>query len=211
MIIMKKSKSPEARKKEIMDVAETLFITKGYAKTTINNILSEIDIAKGTFYYYFKSKEDVMDAIVDRFITIEVEAAEAIAADDTLKAPDKIFRIIMGENHHGNKKEKMIEELHEVSNEKMHQKSLIETIKQLAPILTRVIEQGIVEGVFETPYPRETVEVLLVSSGFIFDDGIFQWDEEEKIQKAKAFVYILETVLKADKGDFQYLLQELGK
>ena len=40
---MKKSKSPEARKKEIMDVAETLFITKGYAKTTINNILSEID------------------------------------------------------------------------------------------------------------------------------------------------------------------------
>lgn len=211
MIIMKKSKSPEARKKEIMDVAETLFITKGYAKTTINNILSEIDIAKGTFYYYFKSKEDVMDAIVDRFITIEVEAAEAIAADDTLKAPDKIFRIIMGENHHGNKKEKMIEELHKVSNEKMHQKSLIETIKQLAPILTRVIEQGIVEGVFETPYPRETVEVLLVSSGFIFDDGIFQWDEEEKIQKAKAFVYILETVLKADKGDFQYLLQELGK
>lgn len=211
MIIMKKSKSPEARKKEIMDVAETLFITKGYAKTTINNILSEIDIAKGTFYYYFKSKEDVMDAIIDRFITIEVEAAEAIATDDTLKAPDKIFRIIMGENHHGNKKEKMIEELHEVSNEKMHQKSLIETIKQLAPILTRVIEQGIVEGVFETPYPRETVEVLLVSSGFIFDDGIFQWDEEEKIQKAKAFVYILETVLKADKGDFQYLLQELGK
>lgn len=211
MIIMKKSKSPEARKKEIMDVAETLFITKGYAKTTINNILSEIDIAKGTFYYYFKSKEDVMDAIVDRFITIEVEAAEAIATDVTLKAPDKIFRIIMGENHHGNKKEKMIEELHEVSNEKMHQKSLIETIKQLAPILTRVIEQGIVEGVFETPYPRETVEVLLVSSGFIFDDGIFQWDEEEKIQRAKAFVYILETVLKADKGDFQYLLQELGK
>lgn len=208
---MKKSKSPEARKKEIMDVAETLFITKGYAKTTINNILSEIDIAKGTFYYYFKSKEDVMDAIIDRFITIEVEAAEAIATDVTLKAPDKIFRIIMGENHHGNKKEKMIEELHEVSNEKMHQKSLIETIKQLAPILTRVIEQGIVEGVFETPYPRETVEVLLVSSGFIFDDGIFQWDEEEKIQKAKAFVYILETVLKADKGDFQYLLQELGK
>src|SRR5699024_3576759 len=110
-----------------------------------------------------------------------------MAADDTLKVPDKILRIIMGENHNRNKIEKMNEELHEVSNEKMHQKSLIETIKQLAPILTRMIEQGIVEGVFETPYPRETVEVLLVSSGFIFDDGIFQWDEEEKIQKAKAF------------------------
>src|SRR5699024_7754620 len=98
--------------------------------------------------------------------------------------------------HHGNNKEKMIEELHEVSNEKMHQKSLIETIKQLAPILTRMIEQGIVEGVFETPYPRETVEVLLVSSGFIFDDGIFQWDEEEKIHNARSFFYIFFTLLK---------------
>src|SRR5699024_8294878 len=156
MIIMKKSKSPEARKKEIMDVAETLFITKGYAKTTINNILSEIDIAKGTFYYYFKSKEDVMDAIADRFITIEVEAAEAIAADDKLKAPDKIFRIIMRENHHGNKTEKMIEEVHEVSNEKMQQISLIYTIKQLTPILTTVIEQWLVEDVFEIPYSRDT-------------------------------------------------------
>src|SRR5699024_7286925 len=154
----------------------------------------------GTFYYYFKSKEDGMDVIIDRFISTEVEAAEAIAAYDKLKAHDIISRIIMGENHNENNMQIMIEELHEVSNEKMHQKSLIETIKQLAPILTRMIEQGIVEGVFETPYPRETVEVLLVSSGFIFDDGIFQWDEEEKIQKAKAFVYILETVLKADKG-----------
>src|SRR5699024_12646062 len=123
------------------------------------------------FYYYFKTKEDVKDAIIDRFVTIEVEAAEAVAADDTLKAPDKIFRIIMGENHHGNKKEKMIEELKEVSNEKMHQKSLIETIKQLAPILTRMIEQGIVEGVFETPYASETVVVILVSSGFMSDDA----------------------------------------
>src|SRR5699024_940975 len=111
----------------------------------------------------------------------------------------------------GNKKEKMIEELQEVSNEKMHQKSLLETIKQLAPILTRVIEQGIVEGVFETPYPRETVEDLLVSSGLSFDDGIFQWYEEEQIQRSKAVVYLLETVLKEYKGDFQYLLQELGK
>src|SRR5699024_7547454 len=109
-----------------------------------------------------------------------------------------IFRIIMGENHHGNKKEKMIEELHEVSNEKMHQKSLIETIKQLAPILTRMIEQGIVEGVLETPYPRETVEVLLVLYCFIIDDEIYQYDEEEMIQKAKVIFYKLETVLKAN-------------
>ena len=56
---MRISKSPEERKKEILDVAEELFTTKGYAETTINDILRKIGIAKGTFYYYFKSKEDL--------------------------------------------------------------------------------------------------------------------------------------------------------
>ena len=103
----------------------------------------------------------------------------------------------------------MIDELHEVNNAEMHQKSLIETIIKLTPVLTRVIEQGITEGIFETPYPTETVEVLLVSSSFIFDEGIFQWDSTKRLQKAKAFVHILETVLKTETRSFQYLLEKL--
>lgn len=207
---MRVSKSPEERKKEILDVAEELFTTKGYAETTINDILQKIGIAKGTFYYYFKSKEDVMDAIVDRFIEIGVRAAENIAQDSTLKAPEKIFQIIMAQNPDDSGKGKMIEELHRVNNAEMHQKSLVETILKLTPILTEVIEQGIDEGTFNTPYPKETVEVLLVSSGFLFDEGIFQWEASELMQKAIAFTYILETTLGAEAGSFSYLLKKLG-
>lgn len=207
---MRVSKSPEERKKEILDVAEELFTTKGYAETTINDILQKIGIAKGTFYYYFKSKEDVMDAIVDRFIETGVRAAENIAQDSTLKASEKIFQIIMAQNPDDSGKGKMIEELHRVNNAEMHQKSLVETILKLTPILTEVIEQGIDEGTFNTPYPKETVEVLLVSSGFLFDEGIFQWEASELIQKAIAFTYILETTLGAEAGSFSYLLKKLG-
>ena len=207
---MRVSKSPEERKKEILDVAEELFTTKGYAETTINDILQKIGIAKGTFYYYFKSKEDVMDAIVDRFIEIGVREAENIAQDSTIKAPEKIFQIIMAQNPDDSGKGKMIEELHRVNNAEMHQKSLVETILKLTPILTEVIEQGIDEGTFNTPYPKETVEVLLVSSGFLFDEGIFQWEASELMQKAIAFTYILETTLGAEAGSFSYLLKKLG-
>lgn len=207
---MRVSKSPEERKKEILDVAEELFTTKGYAETTINDILQKIGIAKGTFYYYFKSKEDVMDAIVDRFIETGVRAAENIAQDSTLKASEKIFQIIMAQNPDDSGKGKMIEELHRVNNAEMHQKSLVETILKLTPILTKVIEQGIDEGTFNTPYPKETVEVLLVSSGFLFDEGIFQWEASELMQKAIAFTYILETTLGAEAGSFSYLLKKLG-
>lgn len=41
------------RRKELLDTARRLFISKGYEKTSINDILKEVGIAKGTFYYYF--------------------------------------------------------------------------------------------------------------------------------------------------------------
>ncbi|RWR15256.1 TetR/AcrR family transcriptional regulator [Siminovitchia fortis] len=204
---MRVSKNPEDRKTEILNAAEMLFTAKGYSETTVNDILREVGIAKGTFYYYFQSKEEVMDAIVQRFIDKGVEAAKAIAADPSLKATEKLFQIIMGQRPDADgQKEQMIEELHQVNNPEMHQKSLVETILQLTPVLTEVIEQGIREGVFQTPYPKETVEFLLVSSQFLLDEGIFQWEPQEQIQKVLALTHIIETTLGAERGSFAYIL-----
>lgn len=208
---MRITKKPEERKNEILDAAEMLFTTKGYTNTTINDILEVVGIAKGTFYYYFQSKEEVMDAIVMRFIDTGVKAAKAIASDPNLKATDKIFRILMAQNPAAGRKEQMIEQLHQVNNAEMHQRSLVETILQLTPVLTEVIEQGIAEGSFSTPFPKETVEFLLVSSQFLFDEGIFEWEPKELMKKAVAFTYLIETTLGAEIGSFSYLLGLLAQ
>lgn len=208
---MRVIKDPEERRNEILDAAEMLFSTKGYSKTTVNDILQEVGIAKGTFYYYFKSKEEAMDAIVMRFIESGVRVAETIANDPKLKASEKLFQILMAQQPETGKKEQMIEQLHQVNNAEMHQKSLVETIQQLTPILTEVIEQGIEEGIFQTPYPKESVEFLLVSSQFLFDEGIFKWQAEELMQKAIAFSYVTEKVLGAKQGTFDYIREMLQK
>jgi hypothetical protein len=104
----------------------------------------------------------------------------------------------------------MIEQLHQVNNAEMHQKSLVETILQLTPVLTDVIKQGIEEGTFHTAYPRETVEFLLVSSSFLFDEGIFRWRPEEMMQKAAAFTSIMEKTLGAEQGSFGYMLEVMS-
>ena len=204
---MRMIKKPEERRNEILNAAETLFATKGYSKTTINDILNEVGIAKGTFYYYFQSKEEVMDAIVSRFIDMGVSAAKTIATNPNLSATDKIFQILMAQRPDAGRKEEMIEQLHQVNNAEMHQKSLVETIMQLTPVLAEVIEQGIEEGSFNTPYPKETIEFLLVSSQFLFDEGIFSWQPDELIQKAIAFAYLTEQALGAEKGSFQYITE----
>ncbi|MFE4709905.1 TetR/AcrR family transcriptional regulator [Paenibacillus sp. NPDC056722] len=204
---MRITKEPEERRNEILDTAEKLFYTKGYAGTTVNDILQEIGIAKGTFYYYFKSKEEVMDAVVMRFIEAGVTSAKQIASNPDLTVHEKLLSIIMAQKPDDDRKEHMIEQFHQPDNAQIHQKSLAQTILHLTPVLTEVIEQGIREELFRTPYPKESVEFLLTTSEFLFDEGIFRWQPEEIAQKIGAFIYIMETMLGADKGSFSYVAQ----
>jgi hypothetical protein len=84
---------------------------------------------------------------------------------------------------------------------------LAETIVKLTPVLTVVIEQGIEENLFHCPSPKETMEILLVASQFLFDEGIFKWQPEEIMLKIQSFIYIMETTLGAEKGSFSYVTQ----
>ena len=64
---MQEGKSNDDRRDEFVDAAEKLFKENGIVDTTISSIVKEMDVAKGLFYYYFKSKDDVIDAISDRY------------------------------------------------------------------------------------------------------------------------------------------------
>lgn len=65
---MRISKDPETRRQEIMDAARELFRSQGYDKTSIEDIVKEVNVAKGLFYYYFPKKEAILSAIADQFI-----------------------------------------------------------------------------------------------------------------------------------------------
>lgn len=205
-------KEYEERRKEILETAERLFLTKGYTKTTVNDILKEIGIAKGTFYHYFKSKEEVMDEIIMRIIKEDVTKAKRIVSNLDIPVLDKLFKILMEQSpKSGDVKEKMIEQFHQPNNAEMHQKSLVQSIIHLSPVLTEVLEQGIEEGIFSTPYPQETIELLLSSAQVIFDDGLFQWKPEEMMRRAKAYIKMMEVSVGAKKGSFDYMIEVLMK
>ena len=71
-------KEAEERKNEILDVAGRLFGEQGYDATSTNDILKEIGIARGTLYYHFKSKEEILDAMIDRMTEQILEKAKSI-------------------------------------------------------------------------------------------------------------------------------------
>jgi AcrR family transcriptional regulator len=63
-----RTKPPEARRDDLMNAAQALFIENGVAATTIDQITAAADVAKGTFYLHFGSKEDVLGALRERFV-----------------------------------------------------------------------------------------------------------------------------------------------
>lgn len=203
-------KDPEERKSEILDAAEKLFTTKGYGETTILDILNEIGIAKGTFYYYFKSKEEVMDAVIARIVSADAAAAQRIADDPGLPAIDKLFRVLVAQRPRGGDvKEKMIGQFHRPGNAEMHQKSVVQSILHLTPVLTQIVEQGIRENVIAADYPRETVEFLLAAAQVIFDGGLFHWEPDQASRKARAFIRMMEAALGAEKCSFDGMMKLL--
>lgn len=72
-----RTKPAELRREELLDAAQQLFLEKGFAATSIDDIASSADVAKGTFYLYFPSKEALLAAIQERFIVAFCSRLEA--------------------------------------------------------------------------------------------------------------------------------------
>lgn len=94
------SKAPEERRLEIVQTAERLFREVGYAKCSVDMITREIGVAKGTFYYYFKSKGEILKAISDHTLDQIVAMAEQVANEPSLDALAKM-RMLLSDNHIG--------------------------------------------------------------------------------------------------------------
>lgn len=202
---MRRNKEPEVRKSELLDAAQKLFVEKGYAKTTVTDILNVYGLSKGIFYYYFKSKEEVMDAIIQRITDSLVLNAKRIIADPVLTPPQKLCAILMGSGiseERAKDREDLIEQFHIAENAEMHQKSLVQSIKQLAPVIAEIVYQEREKGVFSTDYPQESVEFFVAAGEFIFDQGLFKWSDEELFRRVMAFIELMEKTLGVERGYF---------
>ena len=202
---MRVVKDSEERRKEILDKSQMLFLTKGYAKTTINDILSEVEIAKGTFYYYYKSKEEVLDAIVSRVVDEGITKARQIIDNKNLAVEEKLLYVLLAQKIED--EPELIKNIHNINNAEMHQKSLTQFILKLSPLIGEIIQEGIDKGIFNTPYPKETAEILLASGNVIFDGGMFNWTQEEMGKKVMAFINAMEVLSGAKSGTFSFIEQ----
>ncbi|WCF08595.1 TetR/AcrR family transcriptional regulator [Paenibacillus thiaminolyticus] len=208
---MRVVKKADERRNEILDAADELFGQKGFDGTSTNDILERVGIARGTLYHHFKSKEDIMDALIERYSLRLLGAAQEIAADKRIPVVERIIRVVMALNISGGSSSKEImEHIHKPQNALMHQKIQRVIINGVTPILTGIIREGIEQGLFSTPFPYECMEMVVTYANTVFDDDMVQMTNEERAARMQAFVFNAERLLGAQSGSLMHVVQMFG-
>ena len=196
-------KDAEERRNEILDAADELFSQKGFDHTSTNDILDKVGIARGTLYYHFKSKEDIMDALIKRYHDGLLGNVKMVANNKNIPVSERIICAVMAMNIRDTKGKGLIEHIHKPQNALMHQKIQTLIISDVTPVLAEIVCEGIKEGVFNTPFPYECIEMLIVYANAIFDEDSAQMTDEERARKIQGLIYNIERLLGAKSGSFQ--------
>lgn len=198
------TKDPEERKLELIDAAERLFMERGYEATAVSDIVQEVGVAQGTFYYYFPSKEEILEAIIEKDMAALEDDARMIMQDHELDPAAKINAMVNSIIGISSSRKEIMDYLHKESNAVMHEKMERHLIERLVPLMAEVVSDGAQEGRFDVEHPTETVEFLLASMVYFFHHPEIFADPA----RSKKMRSTLETILGRALGvkDYRFIL-----
>lgn len=210
-------KESAVRRGEIIDAAQRLVYTRGYEQMTIQDILDELHISKGAFYHYFSSKQTLLEALIERLAEEAEKVIFPVLDDPHLPALEKLERYFVTAGRWKTNQKAYLLSLLKIwytdDNAIVREKMLTTMVKRFAPMIARVIRQGIQEGVLTTAYPDAIAEAamcLIKSLGDSFAQPLLsevhQDDDYQHMENAvRAYTDALERILGAPSGSLHLI------
>jgi AcrR family transcriptional regulator len=153
------------RRDAFLDVAQRLVQTKGYEAMSIQDVLNELEASKGAFYHYFESKQELLEAVVERFSDGALAALAPVLGDPDLPALQKLERVFAGVARWKADQKELVLAIMEVWNSDgnaiVREKLRRLTERIMVPLLSAIVSQGIDEGAFQVDSPDETAMILV--------------------------------------------------
>lgn len=160
-----KPEAVAAKRREILDAAQRLVFTKGYAQMSIQDILDEVQISSGAFHHYFDSRRALLEAFIERIKQETEKPFLPIIHDPGLSAIEKLqgFFDTLDRLRNAHKAEviKLGRVWYSDDNAIVRQKVDEAVRAQRAPLITEIVCQGVREGIFTTAYPDQAGDVIL--------------------------------------------------
>ena len=161
-------KPPAVRRAEMIDCAQALFLAKGYERTTISDVIAATGLSKGAFYHHFRAKEDLLEAIAERFAREALTQALDVQSDPSLTALDRLNRLLAMSRDWKAENigplRAMFTVLLRPENAILYHRIVEAVFHGMAPTVAAIIADGEREGVFSTPDETLAAEALRLTA-----------------------------------------------
>jgi AcrR family transcriptional regulator len=161
-----KKEIEEVRRRQILDAAEVVFAKRGIDKARMDDIVEESGLSKGALYWYFKSKDALIRALIDRVFISEMQEAEELMETD-MPASEKLKLFVSYAVREYKRFDKLMPLAYEfvalAARSKAVRQFIVGYFRRYTSLLSKTIQQGIDQGEFK-PCDPELVATMVIAT-----------------------------------------------
>ncbi|MHA7584339.1 TetR/AcrR family transcriptional regulator [Paenibacillus vandeheii] len=195
---MARNKHPEQTVQQILNVAAQLFTDKGFEKTSIQDIIVALGMSKGAVYHHFKSKEEILDAVMEQQFNYSAEMLDRLVSNTTATtAREKLIQIL--EHVVSDQQAHSLDHVlrTQIKNPVFVVRGIQQAVRIDAPVIAAILHEGITDGSIHTEDPGACAEVFMMLVNIWINPTLFGRNFSETKQRLY-FLQRLMNMLGAD-------------
>lgn len=159
------------RRRELVAAAVAVFSEKGVAATSVDDIVRVAGVAKGTFYLYFETRDDVVNAVAERMVEGVADRVEARATAPGRSPVERLlaFGAEVGEVGGEPYEVDLIKAFHRPENRALHDRMGERAFARLAPAIRAIVTDGIEQDLFRPQDPRRAAGYVMACFGALHE------------------------------------------
>ena len=192
---------------KILDALQELLQDHNIQYISVSDIAKKAGIGKGSIYYYFPSKDAIVNALVERNYAKPLETAKDLAKQTDISPFTRMAMLFQAcrssslsfSKHKNETPENLQEQAY------IHQKYLKYIISELKPSLSEIIQQGINSGEIHFDYPEELAEIVLIILAVKLDNTLAPSTPDEIEKTICSLISLLEKGTENPVGSLDFL------
>lgn len=194
---------------QILDALEELLKSRTMQTLSVSDIARTAGIGKGSIYYYFPSKEAILEALIKRNYEKPLETAKNLARQTSIPPFTRmamLFQACRNSSSEFISRGDALSPTNMPEKSLLHQKYLNHLITELKPELTEIIRQGIENGEIHFDYPAALAEIVLIVLAVEFDNFLIPSSQEETEATILGLISLLEKGTENPAGSLNFLM-----
>lgn len=193
---------------KILDALQTLLEDRNLQTISVSEIAQTAGIGKGSIYYYFPSKEAILEALIERNYEKPLETAKQLAGQPDISPFTRMAMIFQACRNSSSEFLKSETNSIAGAQEKsfLHQKYLSHMIAEMKPVLAEIIRQGIQQGEIHFDRPEALAEIVLIVLTVKLDNTLVPSSHEEIRDTIAGLVTLLEKGTENPAGSLNFLM-----